>query len=66
MTIYAYLYVYMGHIYFRVPLIQKYIYGYIYIYMDTADGDGSTRLTRSGGGRSSEGDDVDRRAVGQL
>ena len=31
MAIYAYLYVYMGRIYFRVALIQKYIYGYIYM-----------------------------------
>ena len=31
MTLYAYLYVYMGHIYFRVALIWKYIYGYIYM-----------------------------------
>ena len=32
MTVYAYLYVYMGRIDFRVALIRKYIYGYIYIY----------------------------------
>ena len=31
MAIYAYLYVYMGRIYFRVALIWKYIYGYIYM-----------------------------------
>ena len=30
-TVYAYLYVYMGHIYFWVALIRKYIYGYIYM-----------------------------------
>ena len=31
MTVYAYLYVYIGRIYFQVALIWKYIYGYIYM-----------------------------------
>ena len=31
-TIYSYLYVYMGRIYFWVALIWKHIYGYIYIW----------------------------------
>ena len=31
-TLYAYLYVYMGRIYFQVVLIQKYIYISIYIW----------------------------------
>ena len=31
MAVYAYLYVYIGHIYFRVALIRKYIYMGIYM-----------------------------------
>ena len=31
MAIYAYLYVHIGRIYFRVALIWKYIYGCIYV-----------------------------------
>ena len=33
-TVYAYLYVYIGRIYFSVALIRKYIHIYGYIYME--------------------------------
>ena len=33
-TVYAYLYAYIGRIYFRVALIRMYIYTWVYIYME--------------------------------